>query len=254
MTLCCFGHFLSPAVLNLWVATPAGVTWRFTGGRLGPSEILKQSCQHINLLSSLPAMQPKVYFNVNYRFWVKCFALISCSSFPVINSLWNRISSLLVLLPILCFLSRFNWPKSSLLLLLGLFFRLSIYTCQHLIQYHLPSSSSCLLPLHFLSITILSSESPSMVCPIHFGFPFFRVHLLHIHITFHIFIESKRKNTAAKNTRKQSSVTMWDIKKLHQKTKNSRKLSKNLKKRIIQMLIWSMVEGSFFSNPFHHFF
>jgi len=36
------------------------------------------------------------------------------------------------------------------------------------------------------------------------------------HFTFHIFIESKRKNTAAKNTRKQSSVTMWNIKKLHQ--------------------------------------
>ena len=29
------------AVLNLWVETPAEVAWRFTGGRLGPSEIFK---------------------------------------------------------------------------------------------------------------------------------------------------------------------------------------------------------------------
>src|SRR6218665_1998407 len=64
------------------------------------------------------------------------------------------ISSLLVLLPILCLLSRFNWSKSSLLSLLGQFFRLSICNCQHLIQYHLSSSSSCPLPLHFLHISV----------------------------------------------------------------------------------------------------
>jgi len=42
---------LKTAVLKLWVATPAGVDWTFTGGWLGPSEICKQSCQRINLYS-----------------------------------------------------------------------------------------------------------------------------------------------------------------------------------------------------------
>jgi len=134
----------------------------------------------MDLLSSLPAMQPKVYFNVICRFWIKCFALIFGSSFPVINSVWNRISCLLVLLPILCFLSRFNWSKSPLLSLMGLYFIPLIYTCQHLIQHYLFSSSSYPLPLHFLSIAILSSESPSRVCPIHFGFVVCNIRLIYL--------------------------------------------------------------------------
>src|SRR6218665_3721432 len=85
-------------------------------------------------------------------------------SVPVINSVRNRISSLLVLLPILRFQSRFNWSKSPLFTLLVFFFRLS--PSIHLsasIQYHLFSSSSRLHRLYFLSKTILSrpSESPS---------------------------------------------------------------------------------------------
>src|SRR6218665_146908 len=83
---------------------------------------------------------------------------MSCSYFPVINSVSNRISSLLVLHPILCFLGRFIWSKSPLISLLGLIFRLSIYYCHHPIQHH------------FLSVTIRSSESPSRVCPVHFLF------------------------------------------------------------------------------------
>jgi len=47
------------------------------------------------------------------EFLVKCFAMISCSYFPVINSVSNRISILLVLHPILCFLGRFIWSKSD---------------------------------------------------------------------------------------------------------------------------------------------
>src|SRR6218665_2336564 len=35
---------------------------------------------------------------------------------------------------VLCFLERIKWPKSPLFSLLGLFLRLSIYTCQHPIQ------------------------------------------------------------------------------------------------------------------------
>jgi len=35
------------------------------------------------------------------------------------------------------------------------------YTCQHSVQHHRFSSWSCPLSLHFLSIVILSSESPS---------------------------------------------------------------------------------------------
>jgi len=66
-----------------------------------------------NLLSSLPAMQPKVYLILQCQlplFWVKCLHW-----YPVL------LSSLLVFLPILCFLSRFNWWKSLLLSLLGFF-------------------------------------------------------------------------------------------------------------------------------------
>ena len=81
--------------------------------------------------------------------------------------------SLLFILPILYFLGRFKWPTSPLLSLLNLFFRLSIYPCQHsMLQHHLFSSSSCPLSLHFLSITVLSSESPSRASPIHFLFVF----------------------------------------------------------------------------------
>src|SRR6218665_86801 len=73
---------------------------------------------------------------------------------------------------ILCFLERIKWPKSPLFLLIGLFLRLSLYTCQHPVQHHLFSSCSCSPPFHFLMIAILSSESPSRVCPIHFLFLF----------------------------------------------------------------------------------
>ena len=48
--------YLTSAVLNLWVATPAEVAWRFTRVRLRPSEICKQSCQRMN------------FFNVSY--WI----------------------------------------------------------------------------------------------------------------------------------------------------------------------------------------
>src|SRR6218665_3899436 len=71
----------------------------------------------------------------------------------------NRISSLLVLHPVPCFLGRFIWSKSPLSLL-GLIFRLCKYNCDHPIQHH------------FLSITILSNESFFRVCPIHFLFLF----------------------------------------------------------------------------------
>ena len=50
--------YLRSAILNLW----AGVAWRFTGDRLGPSESWKQRCQRMNLLSSLPAKQLKLSF------------------------------------------------------------------------------------------------------------------------------------------------------------------------------------------------
>src|SRR6218665_2983002 len=92
---------------------------------------------------------------------LKCFAVISSSYFPVINSVSNRISSLPVLNPIICFLGRFIWSKSPLLSLRGLIFKPSMYNknnCHHPI------------PHHFLSITILSCESPSRVWPIHFIF------------------------------------------------------------------------------------
>jgi len=46
------------AVLNRWVATSAGVAWRFAGCRLGPSEICKQSCRRMNLSSDAV----KIYF------------------------------------------------------------------------------------------------------------------------------------------------------------------------------------------------
>jgi len=100
-----------------------GVAWRLTGGRLGPSEICKRNCQRMNLYSNAI----KIYFTSMsvVEFWVKCFAVISCSYFPVISSVSNRISSLLVL-PIICFLGRFIWSKSPLLSLLDLIFMLSI--------------------------------------------------------------------------------------------------------------------------------
>src|SRR5688572_11369125 len=71
-------------------------------------------------------------------------------------------------LVVLCLLGRFKCPTSPLLSLLGLFFQLPVIVCHHPIQHHLSWSSSCLPPLHFPSITILSSESPLSVCPIHF--------------------------------------------------------------------------------------
>ena len=79
------------------------------------------------------AMQSKFITSMSVtEFWVKCFAVISCSYFPIINSLSNRISSLLVLHLILCFLGRFIcWSKSPFLSLVGLIFRLSIYYCHH---------------------------------------------------------------------------------------------------------------------------
>src|SRR6218665_3714928 len=102
------------------------------------------------------AMQSKLFYCFTSmsvtEFCVKCFAGISCSYFPVINSVPSRISSVLVLHLIICFLKflgRFIWSKSPLLSLLCLIFRLSIYNCHHPIQHQ------------FLSITILSSESPS---------------------------------------------------------------------------------------------
>jgi len=115
----------TPAVLNRWVATPTGVAWQFAGGRLGSSEICKQSCQRMILYSDAV----KIYFTSMSvtEFRVKYFAVISSSYFPVINSVSNRISSLLVLHPIICFLGRFIWLKSPLLSLLGLIYRLSIY-------------------------------------------------------------------------------------------------------------------------------
>lgn len=98
--------------------------------------------------------------------------LLWCS-FPVISSVWNRISIFLVLLPfyvskVLCF----KWRKSPLFSLMGLILRLSIYTCQHSGQHHLFSFSSFPLLLHFLSLTVLSSESPFWECPVHFLFLF----------------------------------------------------------------------------------
>src|SRR6218665_3117173 len=65
-----------------------------------------------------------------------------------------------------CFLGRFIWSKSPLLSLLSLIFRLSIYNCHHPIQHH------------FLSIAILSSESPATVYPVHFVFLFCCVNVL----------------------------------------------------------------------------
>src|SRR6218665_4226550 len=52
---------------------------------------------------------------------------------------------------VLCFLERIIWPKSPLFSLMGLFLRLSIYTCQHPVglQHHLFSSCSCPLPPPF---------------------------------------------------------------------------------------------------------
>src|SRR6218665_2120305 len=61
---------------------------------------------------------------------------------------------------ILCFLERIKWLKSPLFSLMGLFLGLSIYTC-------ISSTASSVFVLsasiHFPSIAILSSESPSSV-------------------------------------------------------------------------------------------
>src|SRR6218665_3041983 len=69
---------------------------------------------------------------------------MSCSYFPVINSVSNRISSLLVLHPILCFLGRFIWSKSPLLSLPELIFTLSKYNCHHPVQIKSNQINLCL--------------------------------------------------------------------------------------------------------------
>ena len=90
------------------------------------------------------------------EFRVKCFAVIPCSYFRVINSVKQDLQlagsssdSLLI--------GSFISSKSPLLSLLGLIFGLSIYTCHNPTQHH------------FLSIIILS-ESPFRVCPTYFLF------------------------------------------------------------------------------------
>src|SRR6218665_1681025 len=78
------------------------------------------------------------------------YAVISCSYFPIINSVLHRISSLLVLHPILCFLGRYFWSKSPLLSLLGFIFRFYIYHCHHSIQHHFLSITSLFLVVSLL--------------------------------------------------------------------------------------------------------
>ena len=83
------------------------------------------------LLSAYEFIQrrSKNLFYYNFSYWI--LSQVFCSDnvliFPVINSVSNRISSLLVLHPIICFLDRFIWSKTPLLSLLGLIYRLSIY-------------------------------------------------------------------------------------------------------------------------------
>src|SRR6218665_104890 len=64
-----------------------------------------------------------------------------------------------LLLLVLCLLDRFKCLTSTLLLLLGFFYQLSISFHHHPVQHHFQ---------HFPSITVFNSDSPLRVCPIHF--------------------------------------------------------------------------------------
>src|ERR1043165_5955364 len=83
------------------------------------------------------------------------------------------------LLLVLCLLGRFKYSTSQLLSSLGLFFQLSVTICHHPIQHHLSWSSSCPPPLHFPSMTVLSSESPLSVCSLHFLYLYICTSVVH---------------------------------------------------------------------------
>ena len=107
------------------------------------------------------------------KFRVKCLQSfnVHLSSFPNNICVWNRIfqpvdSSSDSLPP-----RRFKRLLSLFLSLLGLLFQISISTYMSeysILCYHLP----LVRPLHFLSMTVLSGESPLSVCPIDFLFLF----------------------------------------------------------------------------------